>query len=951
MAKKKIVIEEEETFEENIVTQPLEEVMGDRYATYAKYVIQDRAIPDVRDGLKPVQRRIIFSMYKNNNTINHPTRKCAHTVGAVMGTYHPHGDSSIYEALARMSQDWKVRYPLIDFQGNNGSIDGDQPAAYRYTESRLSMLSNELVRGIDKRTVDMQLNFDDTEFEPVVLPSRFPNLLVNGSEGIAVALATEIPPHNLREVIEAVIYRINHKGATVADLRQFVKGPDFPTGGIIYESDGLDNIYETGRGRIEVSAKAEIVSNKDGTKIIISEVPYKSIKIQLVYEIDKIRHSKSIDGILEVRDESDWKGIRIVVELKKDAKSELILAYLMKNTSLRGFYSANMVAIVNGRPKTLNLLDFIDAYIEHQVDVVTRESKFDLDRFEARLHIVEGLILASININEVVDIIKKSKDKADSKVNLIARYGFSNEQAEAIVMMPLYKLSHTDELTLEQEKKTLTSDIERLQGILSDPAKLNRVIIKDLKMIADKYGDDRRTLITTKGEDVSYNKRDLIAKEETVVAVSRDGYAKRCSVKSFRTSGEDTLPGLKAGDVLVAKGMAMTTDYIVCFTNIGNYVCLPVYLLSETRWKDEGNHLNSFVTFSSGEKIIKCIIVREFRNDIYIGLVSKFGQIKRTPISLLDHSRHNRPMRCMRLLAKDEITGIVILSGDSDLLVMTSIGTCSLFNENDITPTSPKAGGIKAISQLKGNTVEALLAFDPNERGKIILITDKGCQRVFNIDKLMKTNRLGRVQTIFQSFKSDVHHLVAAVKIPYRVESVTVLLSLSDQSVYTLNITDFNVTDALNAKKNINIPPKTKVELICGETFEIIDHNTRAYGKPILNNTEEALDEELINESDSNVEEESLLSEVEETNEDVVVEEPIEEVTEETIEEPQEVVEEPVEEVTSNSTEEVESLISEDELKEEEVVPERKPKSRKKESKDKEKVEQISIFEGFDDDD
>ena len=329
MTKKNDVIVDE-TIKENISIEPLENVMGDRYATYAKYVIQDRAIPDVRDGLKPVQRRIIFSMYKSNNLFNKPTKKCAHTVGTVMGTYHPHGDSSIYEALARMSQDWKVRYPLIDFQGNNGSIDGDSPAAYRYTESRLSELSNELVKNIDKNTVEMQLNFDDTELEPIVLPSRFPNLLVNGTEGIAVALATEMPPHNLREVIEAIIYRNNHKTATTEDLLNFVKGPDFPGGGIIYESEGLKNIYTTGRGRIEVSAKAEIVKTKDLQQIVITEIPYKVVKIQLVYEIDKIIHSKSVNGLLEVRDESDWKGIRIVIDCKKDARADLLLKYLMK---------------------------------------------------------------------------------------------------------------------------------------------------------------------------------------------------------------------------------------------------------------------------------------------------------------------------------------------------------------------------------------------------------------------------------------------------------------------------------------------------------------------------------------------------------------------------------------------------------------------------------------------
>ena len=519
MARKKIV--EEEVIEENISVEPLEEVMGDRYATYAKYVIQDRAIPDVRDGLKPVQRRIIFSMFKSNNTFNRPTRKCAHTVGAVMGTFHPHGDTSIYDALARMSQDWKLRYPLIDFQGNNGSIDGDSPAAYRYTESRLAELSNELIRDIEKKTVDMQLNFDDTELEPVVLPARFPNLLVNGTEGIAVALATEIPPHNLREVIDAVIYRIGHKNVTSEDLLEYVKGPDFPGGGIIYDSEGLRNIYLYGRGKIEIAAKTEIVSNKDNKQIIITEIPYKVVKSQLVYEIDKIIHSKSVSGMSEIRDESDWKGIRIVIDCKKDAKVELLLKYLMKKTPLLTSYSANMVAIVNGRPKTLTLLDFVDAYIAHQVDVVTRCSQYDLKKYSDRLHIVEGLIKASLLINEVVDIIKKSKDKADSKVNIMNHFGFSNEQAEAIVTMPLYKLSHTDEVILEKEKAELTKDIEFLTEILSNEEKLNRVIIKDLKAIANKYGDNRRTQIEEKGETIQIDKRELIAKEDTITSESQ----------------------------------------------------------------------------------------------------------------------------------------------------------------------------------------------------------------------------------------------------------------------------------------------------------------------------------------------------------------------------------------------------------------------------------------------
>ena len=548
MAKEKKIDLTELNFIEKISIEPLEEVMGDRYATYAKYVIQDRAIPDVRDGLKPVQRRIIFSMYKSGNLYNRPTRKCAHTVGAVMGTYHPHGDTSIYEALARMSQDWKVRYPLINFQGNNGSIDGDSPAAYRYTEARLAELSNELIKEIDKKTVDMQLNFDDTEFEPVVLPARFPNLLVNGTEGIAVALATEIPPHNLKEVIEAIIYRINHKLATTEDLMTIVLGPDFPGGGIIYRSEGLKNIYRPGKGRIEVAARFEIKKSKDIQQIIITEIPYKVVKINLVFEIDKIIHSKSVDGLIEVRDESDWKGIRIVIDVKKDANAELLMKYLMNKTSLISSYSANMVAIVDGRPKTLNLLQFVDAYIAHQVDVITRKSRFDLNKFSDRLHIVEGLILASININEVVEIIKKSNDKADSKVNLINRYGFSNDQAEAIVTMPLYKLSHTDELILEQEKSQLEKDIAILNGILEDDKKLNRVLIKDLKAIADKYGDERRTSIENKGEVEQIDKRQLIAKEDVMVALTYDGYIKRSSIKSYKGSSSNN-PGLKDEDI------------------------------------------------------------------------------------------------------------------------------------------------------------------------------------------------------------------------------------------------------------------------------------------------------------------------------------------------------------------------------------------------------------------
>ena len=898
-----------ETIIEKISVEPLEDVMGDRYATYAKYVIQDRAIPDVRDGLKPVQRRIIFSMYKSGNTFNKPTKKCAHTVGAVMGTFHPHGDTSIYEALARMSQDWKVRYPLIDFQGNNGSIDGDQPAAYRYTESRLSELSNELVRDIEKKTVDMQLNFDDTEFEPVVLPARFPNLLVNGTEGIAVALATEIPPHNLREVIEAVIYRINHKTATTEDLLEFVKGPDFPGGGIIYQSEGLRNIYLTGRGKIEVGSKTEIVQNKDNQQIIITEIPYKVVKKDLVYEIDKIIHAKSVSGLIEVRDESDYKGIRIAIDCKKDAKVDLLLRYLKSKTSLITSYSANMVAIVNGRPKTLTLLDFVDSYIAHQVDVITRQSKYDLDKYSARLHIVEGLIKASLYINEVVDIIRKSKDKADSKVNLMNHFGFSNEQAEAIVTMPLYKLSHTDEEILEAERKQLISDIEELNSILANPDKLNRVLIKDLKQISAKYGDDRRTQIEEKEDDKPIDKRQLIAEEETIVVVSRDGYAKRCSMKSFKGSGDDVSPGLKSGDVIVAIGQVLTTDYLICFTNQGNYAVIPVHKLTENRYKDEGVHLNSLIMFAPGEKIIKAIAVHAIRSDICLAFLSRFGQIKRMSLASLETFKRSRPAKCMKLLNGDEVVGVQVLYGNSDVLVMTNHGFASLFNENELTILGAKAGGVKSIANLGKNQAAALISFDEGERAKVVVVTDKGHQRVFDINKITRTARLGKPTEICPSFKGDPHKVVTAIKAPKDADLIKLNLYLNDNSIYRLTVDDFRQTEAKYAKKNIDLPVRSVITDVFDTTIEVI--NKKTISRQIIK------EEPVLDEEPENI--------------DVIKEEFVSEM------EPTEIINQQ------------EKLIPEEEP-EAAVEPKSSPeKSQKREKKEEKSFEQISIFDIDDD--
>ena len=813
MAKKKTNEATETEIVENIHNETVEQIMGSRYATYAKYVIQDRAIPDARDGLKPVQRRIIYSMYKSGNIFTRPTRKSAHTVGEVMAKYHPHGDSSIYEALVRMSQDWKQNHPLIDFQGNNGSIDGDQAAAYRYTEARLSQIAEEMVRDIDKNTVEKTLTFDDSEFEPVVLPARFPNLLVNGSEGIAVALATEIPTHNLREVIDAVVYRINHLRVEAKDSMQFVPAPDFPTGGFIYASQGLEDIYTTGRGRIEISSKTEIVDTAQEKQIIITEIPFKTIKKDLVYEIDKLIHDKVISGMSEVRDESDRKGLRIVIDLKKDANAELIHKYLMNKTGLCVSYSVNAVAIVNGRPKTMNLLDFVDAFIDHQVDVITRRTTYDLSKDESRLEIVNGLIKAISILDEVVATIRASKDKADAKINLQNKYQFSEAQSEAIVMLQLYKLSNTDINTLLNEKETIEQEIEFFKGILSDRKKLDRLLINELKTIANKYGKDRKTQIIEKSEPIAFDKRDLISKEEIMVALTRDGYIKYSSLKSYRSSGVNALPGLKEGDTCVYAGKAITTDYLIAFTNLGNFLYIPVHKITETKWKDEGKHLNYLINLNPNEKIVRAFTLEEFRDDLFFVLVSKHGQIKRLPLSDFSVIRYSKPITCMKLLQDDEIADVVFTKGNANLVLFTSNGNSSMFNENELPYATLKSGGFKGISSLKKATVVNVLAYDGTlTKGKTILLTDNGSVRIYDVSNTLLTNRLGRLSTVFRSFKSEPHNLIYVKKIEDNATPTLIHVLDKNREIFDVNVDDYHVTPLDRyAKTNLDIAKKNSL--------------------------------------------------------------------------------------------------------------------------------------------
>ena len=833
---------------ENIEPSTLDELMGDRFDVYAKDVIQDRAIPDARDGLKPVQRRIIYAMYNTHNTIDRPTKKCAHIVGEVMGKYHPHGDSSIYGALVHMSQKWAMRLPLIDFQGNNGSVDGDGPAAYRYTEARLAAVANEMVRDINKDTVDMELTFDDTEFEPSVLPSRFPNLFVNGSTGIAVGIATEIPPHNLKEVCQAIVHRIKHPRCPIESLMAYIPGPDFPTGGIIYESQGLKDIYLKGKGRVDVVSCYHTTENEDQTaQIIITEIPYGVVKSSLVRSIDEIRHDKKIDGIEEVRDESDKDGTRIVVDIRKGFKADAVLAYLMGKTQLKTGYSANMVAIVDGRPQTLNLASYCDTYIAHQIEVITRRTKYDLKKDEDRLEIVLGLIKAYSIINEVVATIRASQDKADSMNNLMAKFAFTQPQAKAIVEMPLYKLSHTDITTLEQERDSLQAEIAELKAILADPNKRNNLIIEDLRNIAKTYGNDRRTQITEEKEDLtSVDKRDLIAKEEVILTVSRDGYVKRSSIASWRSSGGLTgaLPGLKAGDALIYEGNCFTTDFLVAFTNLGNYLYVPIHLLKANKWLDEGVHVNNAISLAEGEKLVRAFAIKSFREDLNFAILSKLGQIKRARLSDFPVTRFNRPIRIMRLLRDDEVADVALTCGNSTLVLVSKIGQCSRYNESQVPMNVGVSSGVKAAA-FKGNHAVSLMAFGPEElESKFFIVTDLGNVRVVSLNNIPEGERLTKATLLYKCFKSEPHTTVYADKVGDKATPYLLYANLSDTSRYEINLVNWNLTPMeKNAKKEDSFPKKETILSVNRRAKDYIDESIVSYASPVSEGEEAALPE------------------------------------------------------------------------------------------------------------
>lgn len=740
---------------------PLEEVMGDRFGRYSKYIIQDRAIPDARDGLKPVQRRILYAMYKEGNTHDKPFRKSAKTVGNVIGNYHPHGDLSVYDAMVRLSQDWKARYPLIEMHGNNGSVDGDPPAAMRYTEARLSQIAREMLRDIDKETVDFVPNFDDQDIEPTVLPAKLPNLLVNGATGISAGYATDIPPHNLIEVLDGVLMRLDHSNCTVDDLMTVIKGPDFPTGAIIQGVDGIKKAYETGKGKIIIRSKASIESLKGGkAQIVITEIPYDVNKAQLVKKIDELRYDKRLDGIADIRDESDrTAGLRIVIELKKDIDGESILNYLYKNTDLQITYNFNMIAIHNRRPTMMTLPLMLDAYIEHQKDVVTRRSKYELQKAKDRLHIVEGLMKALSILDDVIQTIRSSKDKRDAKDNLIAKFQFTEEQAEAIVSLQLYRLTNTDITQLQQEHDELQKTTERLTKILNSEKELIKVIQKEIQELRKKFDEPRRSTIEAEIKEIKLSLDVLVPSEDVVVTVTKDGYVKRTSLRSYSASNPEDIT-MKESDYLIYETTLNTQNHLLMFTNKGNYIYQPVHELPDIRWKDLGQHISSIVPIESDEKIISVLGIEKFdEEDVFVLTATKNGQIKQSPLAEYHVQRYSRPIKAMNVKKDDEMIFVGLITPEKELLLTTYFSYTLRFKIDEIPVTGVRTAGVKGLNLKEEDYLVSVNILEPDSDQDVIVVTHRGAIKRMNVSEIELSTRAKRGVVILKELKSNPHRI------------------------------------------------------------------------------------------------------------------------------------------------------------------------------------------------
>lgn len=751
-------------------------VIGDRFGRYSKYIIQDRALPDIRDGLKPVQRRILFAMQQDRNTSENPYRKSAKTVGNVIGNYHPHGDSSVYEAMVRLSQDWKLREPLIDMHGNNGSMDGDPAAAMRYTEARLSPIASLLLADINYETIDYALNFDDTLEEPIVLPARYPNLIVNGATGISAGYATEIPPHNLGEVIDAVIYMIKHKNYTLDDLLTFIKGPDFPTGAIIQGAKDLKNAYKKGNGKVVVRSKIEIEPLKGGkSQIVATELPYDVNKSKLIQRLDDIRLQKKLEGIAEVRDESDRDGLRLVVELKRDVDSEGVLNYLLKNSDLQVNYHFNMIAIHNRRPVLANLETILGAYIDHQREVITRRTQYQLKQDKARLHIVEGLIRVVSILDEVIATIRQSENKANAKENIIKEFDFSAEQAEAIVSLQLYRLTNTDVTALQNEQLELNEQVAMYENILANPSTLDKVLIRELTDVKKKFATPRRTEIEAEVEEINIQSTLLIPKEEVIVSVTNEGYIKRTSFRSFNSSATENL-GRREFDYAIYIEKLSTYDAIVMLTSKGNYIHIPVHELPDIRWNDMGMHISQNYQLQDGEALVAVFKAAEgiepseaSQEEQNIVLATRQGMIKQTDLKEFTTFRSYKTKTAVAIKLKDNdevITATLVNASENhEVLFLTHRSYSLRYPLSEVSTYSLKAQGVIGINLKDDDFAIAALIVEDAKETQVVAMTQRGNIKRFNAEIMASASRGSRGILILKELKAQPHRLIKALAV------------------------------------------------------------------------------------------------------------------------------------------------------------------------------------------
>ena len=766
-----------DTFVETLLQESFEDILADRFGRYSKYIIQDRALPDARDGLKPVQRRILYAMQQLGMTSTQPYKKSARIAGEVMGKYHPHGDSSIYEAMVRLSQDFKMHMPLIDMHGNNGSIDGDSAAAMRYTEARLSKAAELLLQDINSRTVPLVPNFDDEEVEPTVLPAKFPNLLINGATGISAGYATKIPPHNIHEVISATIALIKNDQLTTQDLMKYIKGPDFPTGGLVQGLDGIFQALDTGSGKVVLRASYHIEEiKKDQQRLVIDEIPYEVNKADLVKNIDALRVNKKLDDLYEIRDESDQEGLRIAIDLKKGRQPDLSINYLFKHTDLQVNYHYNMVAILNHRPEQVGIIPILKTYIYHQKDVVTNKTNYDLKRASIRLHIVEGLIRMVSIINDIIEIIRASKNKQDAKDNIIEKFSFSTEQAEAIVTLQLYRLSNTDITSLQSESTELQEKINYYHSILNSDEKLSEVIISELESTSKLIGLKRRSLIEEHVETIKIDEKDLIVEENVMIGFTRDGYLKRSNLKSFQLSNQ---AGLKSEDTLIFQEELTTLHHLIIFTNLGNFAFIPVYKIDDQKWKDLGIYINNIVPFEEGEMAIKIFAFKTFTPDQTFVLVTTQGQIKHVTLDQFEMIRYQKTTRCM-VLDDGDVLADVSLAMQHYISVITKNGIMLNMSRDDVPYYGLSARGVKAIKLADDDYITAVATF--NIEDDLHMVSSRGHLITLKASELPLSKRFRKGFTAIEEVKSQPHIIHYMKATPQTIKDDVMLQSFSDQS-------------------------------------------------------------------------------------------------------------------------------------------------------------------------